>query len=51
MSFNDRYSLLFISGHADCYPHVTVNILNLLLLFIPIQRGNHVIEINMAYAP
>ena len=38
---------LFISGHADFYPPVSVNISNLLLLFIPIQRGNRVIEIFM----
>ena len=47
MSLNHRYSLLFIGGHADCYPPVSVNISNLILLFIRIQRGNHVIEIFM----
>ena len=47
ISLNHRYSILFTSGHADCYPRISVNISNLLLLFIPIQRGNHVIEIFM----
>ena len=47
MSLNHIYSLLFISGHVDCYPLVSVNISYLLLLFIHIQRGNHLIEIFM----
>ena len=40
---NHRSSLLFISGHTDCYPPVSVNISILHLLFIPMQQGNHVI--------
>ena len=39
MPLNNIYSLLFIRGHADCYPLVSVNISNLLLLFIPIERS------------
>ena len=38
---------LFISGHTDCYPPVSVNISILHLLFIHMQQGNHVIEIFM----
>ena len=50
MLLNYRFFLLFISGHIDCYlppTPVTVNISNLHPLFIPIQRGNHAIEIFM----
>ena len=47
MLLNHRFSLLFITGLEDCYPPVSVNISILHLLFIPIQQGNHVIEIFM----
>ena len=47
MSLNYGYSLLFISGQADCYLLVSVKISDLLLLSILIQRGNHAVEISM----
>ena len=45
MLLNYKLSLLSINGHIDCYPPVSVNILNLHPLFIPIQQGNRPREI------
>ena len=48
MSLNHRYSLLFISGHADCYPLFQWIFQVYFFCSFLFQRGNNVIQSNLS---